>query len=135
MRASIRFLLLGGCAALLSGGWICPSALAQSQPPRTAAAASARAGKPVHLTKAHTGWRKTDCFTCHEGQRVTSKGQTRRETDCGACHGYNGAPHEAHAIKTNPCGNCHATVEHVAHFEAPGDCITCHFHPESPTGK
>ncbi|MCX6550663.1 MAG: hypothetical protein NTY02_06610 [Acidobacteria bacterium] len=99
------------------------------------AADSFAAAKAAHLTSKHSGWRKTDCFSCHEGQRVNAKGKTRKEFDCVPCHGYNGAPHEAHAVPINPCANCHSTVGHLKAFQAPDDCISCHVHPDSPQGR
>ncbi len=95
-----------------------------------------QAGKPAaHLTKHHQGWRQSDCFACHDVGTLSAAHRTRTPAECGACHGFNGAPHEGHAVKINPCGACHGTVEHVAKFKAPDDCVRCHNHPESPAGK
>jgi hypothetical protein len=100
--------------------------------------AAAGAGKPAHLTKKHSGWRQTQCASCHDAASMARNHATSaalRAPDCGRCHGYNGAPHEAHAVKINPCERCHATVGHLSAFKAPDDCISCHVHPESPQGR
>jgi len=137
MRAAIRSLTMLAVAALVGAGAGWPAAqTAGSQPPRQAAA-GAQARKPPHLTARHQGWRKTECLECHEAADLapTHKQVTLRPPACGSCHGYNGAPHEGHAIATNPCRTCHSTVEHAARFEAPANCISCHMHPKSPTGR
>lgn len=90
-----------------------------------------------HLTKKHTGWRRTACFECHDTSAM-AKVHTPMPSgpaECGRCHGYNGAPHEAHAVAINPCGTCHARVEHAAAFQSPAECIKCHVHPKSPQGR
>jgi hypothetical protein len=90
-----------------------------------------------HLTKKHTGWRKTACFECHDREAMarSHKPAPASPADCGSCHGYNGAPHEGHAVAINPCGSCHGKVAHAASFQTPGDCIKCHVHPKSPKGR
>jgi len=101
-------------------------------------ALASAAGKAPHLRKGHTGWRKTDCASCHDAGSLAKKhaaAATLEAPDCGACHGYNGAPHEAHAVTINPCANCHATVAHLKAFQVPDDCIKCHVHPQSPQGR
>jgi hypothetical protein len=103
-----------------------------------AVVAAAGAGGPAHLTKKHSGWRQTQCATCHDAASMAKKhanAASLRAPDCGRCHGYNGAPHEAHAVAFNPCANCHGTVGHLKAFKAPDDCISCHVHPESRQGR
>jgi len=100
--------------------------------------AMASAVKVPHLKKTHTGWRKTDCASCHDAARMAKKhadAATLKAPECGGCHGYNGAPHETHAVKINPCANCHSTVAHLKTFQVPDDCIKCHVHPQSPQGR
>lgn len=117
--------------------------LAVSTQPGTRADATAGLGssaqekKPVQLTKTHAGWRQVACLDCHEVRTLerTHQATDRRPPACGRCHGFNGAPHADHAIRINPCTNCHAMVEHAARFDSPGDCIGCHHHPQSPTGR
>jgi len=103
-----------------------------------AGVAAAGAGKPAHLTKKHSGWRQTQCASCHDAESMAKThagGAALRAPQCGRCHGYNGAPHEAHAVAINPCAMCHATVGHLKAFKVPDDCISCHVHPESPQGR
>jgi hypothetical protein len=99
-------------------------------------AGSAPAAPAKHLTKKHSGWRKTACLGCHDAASLAKhRSPGLQPADCGPCHGYNGAPHEGHAIPINPCGRCHARVEHAATFTSPGDCIKCHVHPKSQQGR
>jgi ribosomal protein S27AE len=100
--------------------------------------AAGGAAKAPHLTKKHSGWRQTQCESCHDAAAMAkhhAASATLRAPDCGRCHGYNGAPHEAHAVAINPCASCHATTGHLKAFKAPGDCILCHVHPQSPQGR
>jgi NAD-dependent SIR2 family protein deacetylase len=116
-RAAVWFL---AAAVLLAGG------------------TAAGAGKAPRLTKKHSGWRQTQCESCHD---ATSMAKTHadaaslRAPACGRCHGYNGAPHEAHAVPINPCANCHGTVGHLKVFKAPEDCIFCHNQAPSGPGR
>jgi hypothetical protein len=99
---------------------------------------AAAVGKAPHLTKKHTGWRQTQCESCHDAASMAKKhadAASLRAPACGRCHGYNGAPHEAHAVPINPCASCHGTVGHLKAFKVPDDCISCHVHPESPQGR
>ncbi len=94
-----------------------------------AGGAAAGAAKAPHLTKKHSGWRQTQCESCHDAKRMAAKhadAASLRAPDCGRCHGYNGAPHEAHAVAINPCASCHAATGHLKAFKAPDDCISCH---------
>jgi hypothetical protein len=103
-----------------------------------AGGAAAATGRPAHLPRKHTGWRQTQCASCHDAASMAKKhtgAAALRAPDCGRCHGYNGAPHEAHAVRINPCASCHATVGHLKAFTAPDDCMSCHVHPESPQGR
>lgn len=97
-----------------------------------AGGASAGTGKAPHLTKMHSGWRQTQCESCHDAAAMAkshASASALRAPDCGRCHGFNGAPHEAHAVAINPCASCHATTSHLKAFTAPGDCIACHNQP------
>jgi hypothetical protein len=99
---------------------------------------AAGAAKATHLTKKHSGWRQTQCASCHDAAsmaRTHADAASLRAPDCGRCHGFNGAPHEAHAVKMNPCAACHGTVGHLKAFQVPDDCIACHVHPGSPQGR
>lgn len=103
-----------------------------------AGGASIWAANAPHLTKKHSGWRQTQCESCHDAASMAKKhanAASLRAPECGRCHGYNGAPHEAHSVAINPCARCHATVGHLKAFQAPDDCISCHVHPESPQGR
>lgn len=116
-------------AFLLAGNSPAPSSSHTVPPPQAA--------KPSRLTKAHQGWRQTLCFQCHEmaAHRKTHQPGAEKPAACGPCHGYNGAPHEDHAIAINSCADCHRAVKHFGAFQSPGDCIGCHYHPQSPQGK
>ncbi|MCK5796807.1 MAG: hypothetical protein KAI47_06485 [Deltaproteobacteria bacterium] len=89
---------------------------------------------PPKLTSSHSGWKKSLCFSCHDGTTAKyphgSKGY--KEPKCGECHSYNGAPHKDHATTNNSgCKGCHTTTQddHGNKFTAPADCVACHFHP------
>jgi hypothetical protein len=127
-------LVLGSQAA--TGG---PNRAQQPSAPVSASVAGqAPAVKAAHLTKRHAGWRQVTCFDCHDAASMARHHQDASRlvvTSCGPCHGYNGAPDAVHAVAINPCGNCHGLVAHAAQFKAPADCIACHAHPGSPTGK
>jgi hypothetical protein len=68
-------------------------------------------------------------LTCHGSITPYPHGsEAYRPTDCVRCHGYNGAPHRDHAVVSNPgCPDCHSSVEHTPRFNAPVDCVKCHY--------
>jgi hypothetical protein len=123
-----------GLAIMMAAGLLLTGAVAATGPTRWQAAET---GKAAHLTKKHTGWRKTQCLDCHQAATLAPRHKSGllKPAECGPCHGYNGAPHEDHAIPINACGSCHTLVEHASRFEAPGECIKCHHHPANPRGK
>lgn len=129
MGRAIRAAVMAAAALVLAGN--------SPAPPSSHAVALDQGAKPSHLTKGHPGWRQTLCFQCHEiaEHRKAHQSGAEKPSACGPCHGYNGAPHEDHAIDLNACADCHRAVKHFGDFQSPGDCIACHYHPQSPQGK
>jgi len=86
-----------------------------------------------HINDTHPGWKNPLCLSCHNGNKVKypHQGSGYTPPTCVSCHGYNGAPHKDHAVK-----ECHTSdlSPHVINFNAPNDCIQCHFHPQNPSG-
>lgn len=85
--------------------------------------------KIPHLKESHSGYGQALCLTCHGSITPYPHGsEAYRPTDCVRCHGYNGAPHRDHAVVSNPgCPDCHSSVEHTPRFNAPVDCVKCHY--------
>jgi hypothetical protein len=82
-----------------------------------------------HLNDEESGWKRSDCFTCHTRDECVGTGPDSREPDCVGCHGFNGARDYYH-LPDQDCyrAGCHASSHPGQGFIAPLDCKACHYH-------
>ena len=82
------------------------------------------------LTETHSGWKKTDCFTCH----AEAHDFGFETPQCITCHGDNGAPRRSSGHDNADCSSCHEGQHAQMQFQAPKDCRMCHGY-EAPQGN
>jgi len=87
---------------------------------------------PKVLDSEHSGWKNRECDSCHSPLPVEGH-ETSHIPDCAASHGGNGAcdpnsdSSEQEHAETDDCIECHQDSHG---FEAPSECISCHFATE-----
>jgi len=92
-------------------------------------------GGPPLLGKAHTGYKKKNCGSCHVLPiGVTGHPTTIKPPECASCHGGNGAckPNGTNSARkdhkaSDNCLACHSGGKHG--FKDKTDCKGCHIIP------